>query len=125
MSTRRGFTLLEVLITIAILTTGLVSIAAMFTYSARSNTATQRRTAAVMLVSEKMEEFKFISLRDSRWTAGGSLDPANPVSGYFDSDSGYTRVWQITGTLPRTVTVAVYADRTELARATTMNSRVF
>ncbi len=122
MRTRRGFTLLEVLVTTAILVTALVSIAALFTYSARSNTSTQRRTTAMMLVAERMEEFKSLSLRDDRWTQGGGLDPASPVAGYFDSDSGYTRLWQITGTLPRTVTVAVFVDETELARATTMKS---
>ncbi len=122
MRTRRGFTLLEVLITTAILVTGLVSIAAMFTYSVRSNTANRQRTTAAILVSEKMEELKSVSFSDDRWKAGGGLDPANPVPGFFDSESEYTRLWQITGTSTRTVTVAVYSGRTELARATTMRS---
>ena len=134
--------------TASLLAIGLVAVAGIFSYSARANITTQQRTTATVLLHEKMEQFKSTPLTDSMWTAGGRLDPRAPASGYFeyleidssggvsisttDSDLPYLRLWQITGTVPRSVTVAVYAQKSgltgrpsELIRATAITGHSF
>jgi prepilin-type N-terminal cleavage/methylation domain-containing protein len=144
-SERRGFTLIESLITTAILALGLIAVASLFSYSTGTNYTNRQRTAAMLLLYEKMEMFRSTPLTSSPWIVGGGLNTAAPVDGYFDyasiSTSGtitvdttstgapYLRVWQVSGTSPRTVTVIVCTQRAgatgqrmELARATTMAS---
>ena len=139
----RGFTLVETLVTTAILVTGLVAVASLFSWSVATNLTNQQRTAATSLMADKMEQFRAVSLSDAMWTAGGSLNVASPSSGYWDyvtvasdgtitSDTSsttapYIRIWAVSGTTPRTVTIIVYAQkagltrtRTEMIRATTM-----
>jgi prepilin-type N-terminal cleavage/methylation domain-containing protein len=147
-SKRNGFTLIETLITTAILGLGLIAVASLFSYATGTNYTNGQRTSAMLLLYEKMETFRSTPITGSLWTAGGGLNTAAPVSGYFDyasiSTSGavtvdttstgapYLRVWQVTGTNPRTVTVIVCAQRAgltgqrmELARATTIASSRF
>ncbi|HYR82798.1 MAG TPA: prepilin-type N-terminal cleavage/methylation domain-containing protein [Terriglobia bacterium] len=115
----RGFTLLETLMTTAILAVGLVGVAALFSYSARANLNTRQRTTATILLYDKMEQFKSTPLDDSLWAGAGGSDEVPP----------YVRLWQITGTNPRRVTVIVVVENggitgrpLELIRATTMVS---
>ena len=121
-----GFTLLETLITTAVLVFGLAAIALIFSYTERTNINTQQRTAAVLLVYEKLEEFRSTSITDSMWIPGT----------YFDyptiAKTHYMRRWQITGTTPRSITIAVFAAkagltgrRMELIRAATVISNTF
>lgn len=144
----RGFTLIETLITTAVLVTGLVAVATIFSYSAGANITTQQRTTATVLLYEKMEHFKSAPLTEGIWIAGGSLNSGIPTSGYYDyatidsaggvststTDSSlpYLRVWQIGETAPRTITIAVSARKAgltgrpmELVRATTMKGTSF
>ena len=102
----RGFTLIETLITTAILVSGLVAVALLFSYTARTTLNNQERTTATLLLYDKMEE-----LKSSRITSGGSDD--------IDS---FRRVWQVESTYPPKVTVIVYFGRKELIWATTMVS---
>lgn len=149
MPNNHGFTLVETLITTAILVTGLVAVASIFSYSVTTNIDNRQRTAATLLLADKMEQFKATSLTDSMWTVGGSLNPENPGDNYFDyvtigsdgalaaattsTDAPYFRMWKVEGGGgPRTVTVIVYAQRAsakrqrmELIRATTKVSETF
>jgi type II secretory pathway pseudopilin PulG len=143
-----GFTLAETLIATAILVTGLVAVASLFSWSTAANHNNRQRTAATILLSDKMEQFKLEDLESGIWTAGGSLNPDNPAAGYWDyvtfggdgtltvdtgsTNAPYLRLWAISGSNPKTVTVIVYARRSgltrqrmELIRATTMASRTF
>jgi prepilin-type N-terminal cleavage/methylation domain-containing protein len=143
-----GFTLIETLITTLILVSGLVAVAQLFSYTVAANISNQQRTAATILVTEKIEQLKSVSIRNPLWLAGGGLSPRAPVVGFYDYvsiaadgtptiDSAtpsppYIRVWQITGSVPRSLTVIVYAQRFgltqspfELARAVTMVGDVF
>ena len=124
------------MITTAVLVTGLVAVAAAFSYTARTNTTTEQRTTGTILLYEKMEQFKSTPLTDVRWTAGGDLNPSSPDSGYFDQVTmaglEYTRLWQITGAMPRSITVVVFAREAgltrqpmELVRATVMMTKTF
>jgi prepilin-type N-terminal cleavage/methylation domain-containing protein len=102
----RGFTLIETLITTAILVSGLVAVALLFSYTARTTLNNEKRTTATFLLYDKMEE-----LKSSKITRGG-----------FDDIDSFRRVWQIESTYPRKVTVLVYFGQKELIWATTMVS---
>jgi Tfp pilus assembly protein PilV len=109
----RGFTLLETLITTAVLVFGLSALALMFTYTARVNMETRQRTTAAFLLNDKLEEFKFAPLTDEIWRPGSYVD--YPIV----ADTSYVREWEITDTIPRNVTLSVLRPktRTELVRA--------
>ena len=114
-----GFTLIETLITTGVLVFGLSALALMFTYTARVNIDTRQRTTAALLLNEKLEEFRFTPLTDEIWRPGSYAD--YPVV----ADTSYIREWEITGTLPRSITMYVLKTKTraELARAATEASR--
>lgn len=146
MKNGRGFSLIETLLATVILVSGLVTIAHIFSYSIATNINNRQLTEATILLIEKLEQFKSAALSDSAWATGGSLNPVSPTPGFFDyvsvgNDGGlavstgsspYLRLWQISGTVPRSITVIVYAtraglsrNRMELIRAATMKSSTF
>lgn len=148
MRNSRGFTLIETLITTAVLVSGLCALVMLFWYSIGRNNMNQQQTTATLLLYEKMEQFKSTPLTNAMWTVGGGLNTTAPTNGYFeyadiaadgtlttsagDTTMDYLRLWQISGTNTRTLTVIVCVnrsgmtrDRFELARATTMVSNGF
>ena len=128
----RGFTLIEILISTGILVTGLVAVASLFAYTSTTNLTTQQRTTANAILYDKMESFKSTALTSAGWIPGGTLTPQSPQPGYFDyvtvnsdgtirtstTDPRFTfmRLWHITGSDPRTVTIVVYAQRAGVTR---------
>ena len=55
---RRGFTLLEVIVSLVLLATGLVMVMEAFTVGLRTSAAADRRSVAALLLQDKMEELK-------------------------------------------------------------------
>lgn len=114
-----GFTLIETLISAFILTVGILAAVTLFSYSSSTNLHNRQRTAAAVLLYDKMEEFKSSPLPGS----GSDIVTLNGTA--------YLRVWEITDSTPRAVTVVIYADagnthrRTELIRASTMIGKSF
>jgi Tfp pilus assembly protein PilV len=140
MSSKRGFTLIEALIATGCLVVGVVGVSHMFAYSARTNMYTEQLTTGILLANAKAEELGVRSVPNL--PSGGGLDATSPTQNYFDyvdvaadgsvtsstSDTSlpYVRMWQISGTNPRLITVAVVARRSgasgrmvELIRTTT------
>jgi Tfp pilus assembly protein PilV len=124
MAPTRGYALLETLFASMILATGLVSVASIFSVTVKVNVRNQQRTAATLLLSDKMEQ-----LRSAPSAVGGGLDPSQPVSGFVEyvqvagDGATFIRLWQVQDE-PRTATVVVLgkigaAPPLELARATT------
>ena len=109
----RGFTLIETLAATAILMFGLAAVASAFGYCAGASLQNQQRAAATLLLHDKMEQLKWTPLSGAPWTAGGGLNSEAPAAGFSEyvTQNGVTflRMWQISGTVPRTATVAVYA----------------
>ncbi len=143
----RGFTLIETLIATGIMVPALVAVASIFVYSARTNLLTEQRTIAALLGASKIEDLRSVTpIRDL--TPGGGLDAANPTADFFEyvaitpsgtitigataGSSPYLRLWQVSATDPRLITVAVYAmrsgvtgNRVELFRAATSRTDGF
>ena len=115
-SQSRGFTLIETLITAAIVAGGLVALAAIFSVAIRANISNRQMAVATALVYDKMEELKW----------------AHSISSGSDQitqDDKYIRTWQVVAGAPQTVTVTVYAAsnplthrQTELVQATLLLS---
>ena len=119
-----GFTLIEVLVTAAVMTCGLVAVASMFSFAVRANIADRQMAVATALLYDKMEEFRSTPFDQPLWKNGDGFD-------YVVKDITYIRVWQVSRTVPRNVTVIVYVEgalkrgRTELIRATTIVGDTF
>ena len=100
--TYKGFTLIEVMIAVFLLTVALLGTAALTTTVIRGNFFSQVSTTATTLAKDKMEELKampYNSLPANGTDAWNSMGTA--------SGSYYTRTWTVTGTDPKTITVTV------------------
>ena len=122
---QNGFTLIEVLVTAAVVTSGLVAVASMFSFAVRANIADRQMAVATALVYDKMEEFRSTAFDQPLWKNGDGFD-------YVVKEVTYMRVWQVSPAAPRNVTVIVYVESgaltrrpTELVRATTIVSDTF
>ena len=114
MTRRNGFTLIEALITTVILVTGLTAVAGAFSYSSLVTSRVLQETAALALVTDKMEELKL----EQEVTSGN-------YSEYLSAS--YLRTWEITSDVPARITVIVYGRAPgrpgsfrELARLSTL-----
>jgi Tfp pilus assembly protein PilV len=127
----KGFTLIETLITTAILLPALVVVAFLFAYGAGASLHNQQRTASTLLLSEKMETLRAAALTSSTWNPGAyteyvAIGPNGALTiSSSQTDAPFMRAWQISSTVPRTATVIVYTQRAglthnpmEIARAT-------
>ena len=131
MSNNRAFTFIETLIATLIMAAGLTGAAAIFSYSVRTNLFSEQVTTGVLLANTKMEAFHN-SPKVTDFPVGGGLDASSPSPGYFEyisiSPTGavtadtvstaapYIRLWQITGSNPRLVTVSVHAQNSGISR---------
>jgi prepilin-type N-terminal cleavage/methylation domain-containing protein len=78
-----GFTVLEVLVAILVLTIGLVGTAAMMSSTVNSTARSHLMSTAALLASEKLEDLGRYSAGDVPVQAGGSL--VADSAGYFDN----------------------------------------
>ncbi len=82
-SRQQGFTLIETMVSILILTIGLVGTAALMSNSVNMGAHARYVSTAALLASEKMEDLDRFPDNDPNLAAGGSL--AADVTGYSDS----------------------------------------
>jgi prepilin-type N-terminal cleavage/methylation domain-containing protein len=96
-----GFTLVECVIAMVLVTVGLLAIFSLLTVCLRTEVISRELGTANSLSRLKIEE-----LKNSPRVAGGSL--TSNVTGYFDNPSfKYTRRWQISADSMGTQTVVV------------------
>lgn len=96
-----GFTLIECVIAMVLVTVGLAAVFSLLTVCIRTEMISREIGIANSLSRSKLEE-----LKNSARTAGGSL--TTNVTGYFDSPNlKYTRRWQISADSVETQTVTV------------------
>jgi type IV pilus assembly protein PilV len=118
-----GFTLLEVLIAVSILTIGLLGVASMQASAIRGNYFSDNTTTALCLAEDKMEDlmgrdFADAVLVDATAANNGNLDSITTVdfqetvneSGQVVAGGEYRRIWNIADSVDpqmKTVTVVV------------------
>ena len=119
MNLNRGFTLIETLVTAAIIACGLVAVASIFSFAIRANISNRQMSMATALLYDKMEELKW------------ATQPADG-SDILTQGATYLRVWRVSTNVPRTITVIVSVlsnplthQETELIQATTLTSPEF
>ena len=82
-SRQRGFTLIEMMVSILVLTIGLVGTAALMSNSVNMGAHARYVSTAALLASEKMEDLDRYPDGDPNITPGGSL--AADINGYSDA----------------------------------------
>jgi prepilin-type N-terminal cleavage/methylation domain-containing protein len=82
-SRQRGFTLIETMVSILILTIGLVGTAALMSNSVNMGAHARYVSTAALLASEKMEDLDRFPDNDPNLAPGGSL--GSDITGYSDS----------------------------------------
>lgn len=116
-STRRfqsegGFTLIEVMVAIVILTVGLLSLAQMMVLATNSNTLSGRMTSASALAKEQLERLKAAPFFTD--PTSFTRNPALADGGDIDSTvAGYVQYYDVDG-LPTTADNALYEVRWEI-----------
>ncbi len=94
-----GFTLVEALIAMVILSFGLIAVTNLMLVATTSNTVGNQSTAAASVASQRMDQLKALSFTNVGLTPGGSVTA--DTNGYFDDTQVagvgtiHTR-WQIT-----------------------------
>jgi len=77
-----GFTLIETMVAILVMTIGLFSVAALMSQSVNTTAHSRYQTMAAMLATEKLEDLNRYPSDDAHLVPGGSLGADN--AGYFD-----------------------------------------
>ena len=92
----RGFTLIEVLVAIAIFAVGILAVAKMQYWTVRNNTTGNITTQATQLARAQIEELK----NTSNVTAlANGMDPNNPIDVEGNPGGIFTRSWTVTNPL--------------------------
>jgi type IV pilus assembly protein PilV len=103
----KGFTLIEVLITVAIFAIGVLAVASMQYWSVRNTASGNVMTQASNLARAKMELLKNKPLTDPDLNLGVHLnpstpdtwDPNNPIDENSNTGGIFTRTWAVTNPL--------------------------
>jgi type IV pilus assembly protein PilV len=105
-----GFSLVEVLIAICVLSIALLGLATLQSRGIRSNDLANRTTQAAALAQIKLEEFIHRSASEV-FAAGQTIDPDNPLDETGESGGIFSRSWEISDDTPvpyaQTVSVTV------------------
>ena len=87
-----GFTLIEVIIAISVLTIGILAVASMQVSAIRGNSFAIRQTESTTIALDRMEKIMALSYEDAELAAGSHTDPSPP--------SRYGVVWNVAADSP-------------------------
>ena len=110
----KGYTLIEILIAIAILAVGLLAIATMQISSIRVNDTARKMTRRATMAQDRLEYLMSLGYTNAVLTSGSHTDGSAP--------SGYTISWTVStgGTLPPS-TKLIRMNVTERGKTTSMS----
>ncbi len=116
-----GFTLLEVIMAISILTVGLLAVGAMQVSAIYGNSLAGRMTEATSMAEEKLEEL--LSLEYTLTSTNADLEEGEHSGG---TDAGYTTTWTVVNNSPvpntKEITVTVTWRDKFLTKSTSLGS---
>jgi prepilin-type N-terminal cleavage/methylation domain-containing protein len=125
----KGFSLVEVLVALALLIGAVVTLAMIMTRSAVTNAAARHSTFATLFATDKIEQLRSLPFDDAELASSTTDTLAGDCEGFFDEpEPGYHRRWSIvplkslTGTIVVTVTVSWGASAPQ-AVLTTLKAR--
>jgi prepilin-type N-terminal cleavage/methylation domain-containing protein len=113
-SKEAGFTLLEVIVAIAVLTIGLLAVGAMQTSAIGGNLSAYRTSQAVTLAQDRMEQLLFRPYADASLNVGtGKGDPSPPAPRNFTITYD---VGDVAGINAKQITVKVTVSEKRMTR---------
>lgn len=121
---KKGFSLVEFMIAIAILSIGLLSLVGLQSTAIRGNLTSKNMTSAILLAEKKMEEFKntsFTSLNNGTFN-----DPSNPLTSTGGTGGIFNRSWTIStysgSTYMKQITINITWTEGGLSKATSLDT---
>ena len=96
MGNNKGFTLIEILIALAIFSIGVLAVAKMQLWNVKNNTTGNITTMATMLGRTQIETLKGVT---DVTTLTSGVDPNNPVDANGNPGGIFTRQWTVTNPL--------------------------
>ena len=96
MKNTRGFTLIEILIAVAIFSIGILAVAKMQLWTVKNTTTGNLTTMATMLGRAQIEELKGVA---NVTTLTDGADPNNPIDADGNPGGIFTRQWTVTNPL--------------------------
>jgi type II secretory pathway pseudopilin PulG len=93
----RGFTILEVVVAIAVVIVSAAGVASLFVASSRAVAISRNATIAALLAREKIEQLRAVPFGDPALVPAALDSLSLDVNGYADAPAaGYMRRWSIT-----------------------------
>ena len=90
---QKGFTLLEVMIAVLIMSIGILGLAGLQIVATRTNSFSNQMTVGITLGQDKLEELRNLAYDDTQLSAGTHPDSGNPIKGV--GDMGFNRSWSV------------------------------
>ncbi|RMG61449.1 MAG: prepilin-type N-terminal cleavage/methylation domain-containing protein [Deltaproteobacteria bacterium] len=125
----RGFTLIEVLVSLVILSVGILALLLMQAQSIKANYVSRDLQAATILCEDLLERFRAIDSSSPLITAGthdnSELGVANPIDESGNAGGIYSRTWQVTDDSPvqdaKTIVVTVTWTKKSISHSVQMD----
>ncbi len=126
LSNQKGFTLLELLIALTILTIGLLGLAGLHIAAIQGNVSGFKISTAAAVAQERIEELKALDASAADLTAGAHADDGNQVVQGITYNRSYTIQdnTPVTGTSTITLTVTWVEPGTGVTRNTSVFTRI-
>ncbi len=119
-----GFTLLEIIVAIVLITVALIGLASVTTTVIKGNLFNKTLSMATTLAKDKMEELKVASFGSLPSTTTTDYATAEGAVQAGASGAYYTRTWVATGTASlKTITVTVTWPSNRTVQLTTIRAR--
>lgn len=91
---QKGFTLLEVMVALVILSIGLLGLMGLQIVATKTNSFSNQMTIGITLAQDQLEELRNLAYDDALLSGGTHQDSQNPISAL--GDMGFNRSWTVT-----------------------------